>query len=287
MLFSLLLRSLVPALLLLSQVPAIAITSSSRANLGTPAQTSPSTPTEVEKLKKEIESLQSKIENQQKEFQELKDYQKNFMTEQQIKLGDQQKYNSDLMNTVFFSLLGSVLTVTAGVLAVKIYADAMEWEHRRKELIQEAKRALQYFLEQKLRLLETRTGWLEYQIATLAANQSEQRRGLVGLVAIQDRLRAIQALRRISSKYEQEMALKPIRAEMIAIQLSLETFASEDLASLDEAQRTELEKFSEKIRKSCVSFLSSIEGKELEGFNMTNSDIKKIQESLSKLPVKS
>ncbi|MGJ3250259.1 MAG: hypothetical protein ACFE0J_03850 [Elainellaceae cyanobacterium] len=172
---------------------------------------------------------------------------------EQSELESIQKYNSDLMNTVFFSLLGSVLTVATVMLGFKILVDVIDRENQKQAIVEEAKSDLLDWIDKRLSLLATRTQWLEYQIATLSADQLEQKRGLESLCSVQDRLRAIEALLQTSNVHQEEAVSKCIEFELKNIKETLE-----DLVSYQQTQPNlqsripELAKFNERIREKIL-----------------------------------
>lgn len=265
-------RFLIPLLLLFPQGSVVASTTTLRTT--EIAQTSTASG-ELEIVKKDLAESTRKLEKLQNNFDALKDDQKK-------KLEDQQKYNSDLMNTVFFSLLGSVLTVSSAILGFQFFVQILDRNRERQELIEEAKNHLQYYMDKKLHMLEVRIGWLEYQIATLTADQSERRGIMEDLFVIQDRVSAIQALRRLSNKYQQEQALKRINSEMAAIKFLLEKPRDiEELAPVEEDQEIETNYFREKSKKSSLNFFNRlIEEDDFQSLNLEKSEIRAIRDLL-------
>lgn len=255
MLLSLLLRSLIPVLLLLSQVPAIA------AVPGLPVTVVVQTPAE---LGKQITELKQKID-------------------------DQQKYNSDLMNTVFFSLLGSVLTVTTGFLAIKVLVDAIDRERQRKEIVAEAQRDIVNFADGKLNMLEARIEWLEYQMTSLSAAKLEENQGPETFCAVQSRLQGIQALRRLHKNHQEEMALRPIRSEFKSIKCSLENLVSkkDSLNSLDLLLRNsvpEMSQFNEAKRQNSLKMIEQLaEDDDLKKLGLDSKEFECIRDLLIQL----
>lgn len=137
-----------------------------------------------------------------KELEKLSDAEKK-QESLEKKLGEVADYNKDLMNTVFTSLLGTVVTVTLGVLAINVVGNLVQREREKAEIIKEVQDSIQEqvleWMDALVRHLQIRVRWLEYEVASLSAEQLEPQDELEYSLALQERLRAIQAAQKLIS----------------------------------------------------------------------------------------
>ncbi len=203
-------------------------------------------------------------------------------TPEQSKLEDIQKYNSDLMNTVFFSLLGSVITVTTVMLGFKVLVDVIDRENQKKSIVEEAKSDLLDWMDRRVSTLTTRIQWLEYQISSLSAVQLEQKQGLEGFCSIQDRLRAIEALLQPNNNYQEESVSRCIDAELKAIRKTLEKLIRDQQAQPNLYHRVpELIEFNKYLREKALYTLEKqLENIDLTKLNVDKDHIENIKHSL-------
>lgn len=139
---------------------------------------------------KEREELEQKLAESDKEREELEQ-----------KIGEIANYNEDLMNTVFTSLLGTVVTVTLGMLGINTIGNVILKEREKDQITKEVENSLQkLFLEWTSTItnnLQIRITWLEYELASSSATQLASQEELEQILALQEYSRAIQAVQQL------------------------------------------------------------------------------------------
>jgi hypothetical protein len=210
---------------------------------------------QLEQLREKVKELElaiapkNKFSDLEKELTEVKTQlaSKPKVEELEKKLDTLRQYNSDLLNTVFFSLLGTVATISLTIFGIDFFSRFMNQEKEKEAVIKFLGNHLEEYCSglvgKYTSSLNRKILWLEYQGSTLIADNLSEKDIIFGkYLSFEERLRALETLCQLSSQRQGDTPNRCIEFELDAIQLSLEGILSKSQSvqtsrSLSEADK--------------------------------------------------